>query len=240
MIEDKIKEYKLNSINRREVKIKNSEHNKESAQVVDTIIKYLAEDGFVLNHPDKNYSKCAFISPCMYSFVSGEPDRDNRDYIDYFEHTVYDQDVYRLRILYEQGGEDIYFIPNISLGEAMTLAANYNQYTFIYRDVNGCREICSKPFMDKEGNSYEISDVVREINTYDSHLESEKELSRILVEKQKTCEVDGWEKDNTYEQKNEYEFYYISRPRPRDRFVRYAPLYRTKFLVYFENRSENR
>lgn len=57
-------------------------------------------------------------------------------------------------------------IPNISLAESMQLAKKYNQASFIYKDKEGCREICATKFesWDSNGKIYMPGEVVRTFN----------------------------------------------------------------------------
>lgn len=57
--------------------------------------------------------------------------------------------------------EQSLFIPQISYKEAYALSKKYNQSSFIFKDENGLREICTTPF-----ENYSEGDVVR---TYDTN-----------------------------------------------------------------------
>jgi hypothetical protein len=56
-------------------------------------------------------------------------------------------------------------ISNIELSEAMHLAKQYDQASFIYKDEDGCREICSNKFTSWDGVTYTPGDIVRYFNT---------------------------------------------------------------------------
>lgn len=51
-------------------------------------------------------------------------------------------------------------IPNISFNDAFKLAVDYDQYSFIYKDKDSCREIASK-----DTEKYSKLDVIRQFNT---------------------------------------------------------------------------
>ena len=55
-------------------------------------------------------------------------------------------------------------IPNITLNDAFKLAVEYDQYTFIYKDLEGCREIASK-----NTDNHKPWDIVRTYNTSDKN-----------------------------------------------------------------------
>ena len=228
-------------MNNRRYDVHYCEPDEYCKQVMDTIVRYMKEDSFYHSHPEHNISQCAFISPCRSSFVNGEPNVEDKRAIEVFqiqESGIYD---YRFRILHEFGGEDLFFIPNVSLGEAMSLAAKYKQNTFIYKDERGCREICSLPFAHENGNYYEISDVVGKHIGDDLYFCSEKELARILAAKTKTCEVFGWERGNTYEPKDEFDLYLIDKPRPlHPAAPDVEPWIQKQYLLYKEIKDENR
>ena len=52
--------------------------------------------------------------------------------------------------------EQSLLIPNITYKQAFNLATEYEQSSFIYKDKNGMREICTTPF-----ENYKVGDVVR-------------------------------------------------------------------------------
>ena len=177
---------------------------------------------------DSEVERCAIISPCKCPYVNGRPEPDDKEAIRAFEKKLLCYTSNRLRFLSEFGGEELFFIRDISLGEAMSLACDFGQYTFIYKDINGCREICSEPFEGYGGSKlkselvygddgehfdlrykyeYQIGDVV---NDYSWYIPSEiSEFVEIVRDKIKTAEIIGREKENTYEPKDWYELYMI-------------------------------
>lgn len=223
----------------RDFKIVDSKPDGYCEDVVKRLFHYLSDDGFYDDHPEKNHSKCAFISPCRFSYVYGNPNSEDKALIDYFKcNNPYE---YRFRVTYEIGGEEVFFIPDISLGEAMSVAATFEQNTFIYKDKNGCREICSKPFMDTNGNYYEISDIVHKYVMDNEWTMTLSDVARLLVHKTKTCEVEGWKHGNNYEPKDDFELYFIDKIRPLHPVSSGSkPWIQKKYLIYKENKNENR
>ena len=212
-----------------------------AVDAMNSIKEYMIDNGDVDDHPEKNHARCAIISPCRYSFVNGEPSVDDKDRINYFPEDTLEFDKYRLRLNYEYGGEELFFIKDISLGEAMSIAATYWQNTFIYKDAKGCREICSLPFINENGDCYEISDVVRDYMVFDEMFFGIDDFAKLLAAKTKTCEVTGWENDNSYEPKEEFELYFISRPWPMNPSIpHYGNLQSYMYLIHQEVKDESR
>ena len=56
-------------------------------------------------------------------------------------------------------------IPNISYEDAIRLGAKYDQSSIIFKDENGCKEICTTPFTSYDDKQYMVNDVVRTFNT---------------------------------------------------------------------------
>ncbi|MBQ2642887.1 MAG: hypothetical protein IJF94_03705 [Eubacterium sp.] len=237
MIDTKVCDFHMHRLYTTGPVVRNVEADSESADVIEKVIEYLGDDGFHVQHPDKNYLRCAFISPCHYPYWEGEPSPDDNEYIDYFEYEMIGDDIYRFRLSYGNEGTDIFFVPNISIGEAISLAATYKQHTFIYKDVRGCREVCSKPFY-KDGKLYEISDVVKEILTYDTMLNNAGDVARVLNQKIHNQEINSFENGKVYDDKNEYEFYYISEV-DRTMGSGERTLYRNKYLLHHESKDEH-
>ena len=71
----------------------------------------------------------------------------------------------------------IYGIPK---QRAMELGADYQQKSIIVKDADGCREVCTTPFIDYEGKSHEVGDTVRTFNVKDTdkplNLDDAKEI----------------------------------------------------------------
>ena len=212
-----------------------------AVDAMNSIKEYMIDNGDVDDHPEKNHARCAIISPCRHSFVNGEPSVDDKDRINYFPEDTLEFDKYRLRLNYEYGGEELFFIKDISLGEAMSIAATYWQNTFIYKDAKGCREICSKPFISANGDCYEISDVVNEYLVFDEMYFRIDDFARILASKVKTCEIFGSDIGNAYPPKEDYDLYYFSRPWPLNPSIpNYGNLQSYKYLIHQEVKNENR
>ena len=55
-------------------------------------------------------------------------------------------------------------IYGISKKDSMMLGAKYQQSSILFKDGNGCSEICTTPFIDYEGNKFNVDDVVRKFN----------------------------------------------------------------------------
>lgn len=75
----------------------------------------------------------------------------------------------------EEFDEQSLFIPNISYKDAFNLSKKYNQSSFIFKDENGLREICTTPF---EG--YNEGDVVRTFFTDKNHLFNFKDAQEVF------------------------------------------------------------
>lgn len=176
--------------------------------------------------------RCALISPCKFSYVNGRPDVDDKKAIERFEQEILFYPTQRFRLLHDFGGEDIYFIEDISLGEALSLASDFGQNTFIYKDINGLREVCATPFEhcfgpnrktvlvhgDEEHFDFEtvweygIGDEVRTEELYG--INPVDDLIKEMVKKKKTAEITGEEFGNSYQEKTWYELYLIKDPYP--------------------------
>ena len=196
----------------------------------DVLIQKENQDPYESNFhvDDSEVESCAIISPCKCPYVNGRPEPDDKEAIREFEKKLICYTTNRFRILHEFGGEDLFFIRDISLGESMSLACDFGQYTFIYKDINGCREICSEPFEGYGGSKlkselvygddgehfdldykyeYQIGDVVKDYSWY--YLDTLRDFAEIIVKKRKAAEIIGREKENRYEPKNWYELYMI-------------------------------
>lgn len=71
--------------------------------------------------------------------------------------------------------EQSLFIPNISYDDAFSLSKKYNQSSFIFKDDNGLREICTTPFED-----YNAGDVVRTFYTDKNHVFNFKDAEEVF------------------------------------------------------------
>ena len=161
------------------------------------------------------YEKCAIISPVIHSYVNEVPGDENREMINAFEKELAHYDLHRFRFLCEYGGEDVFFIKGISLEDAYCVAKKYNQYTFIYKDVDGCREFCAKPLTGADGRTFKLLDIVKHYELYPYGAYNTSDFANMIYQKTKTVEVAGMEKGNSYEPKSWYELYYISPPYPK-------------------------
>lgn len=76
-------------------------------------------------------------------------------------------------------------IPNIPYEKAMKYAQKYQQSSFIFKDADGCEEICSTPFTSWDGNTYSVGDVVRTFNTRkdDSNILNLKDAEDIFAKR---------------------------------------------------------
>ena len=162
-----------------------------------------------------SYEKCAIISPVTHSYVNEVPGDENREMINTFEKHRGSYDLHRFRFLCEYGGEDVFFIKDISLEDAYNMAKRYNQFTFIYKDVDGCREICVKPFTSANGRTFKMWDTVKNYELFPYGAFSSSDFANIIYQKTKTAEILGMEQGNIYEPKDWYELYYISSPYPK-------------------------
>lgn len=55
-------------------------------------------------------------------------------------------------------------IPNICHEDAIRLGTKYDQSSIVFKDENGCKEICTTPFTSYDGKQYMINDIVRTFN----------------------------------------------------------------------------
>lgn len=55
-------------------------------------------------------------------------------------------------------------IYGISKDDVMKEGAKYQQSSVLFKDETGCYEICTTPFKDYDGNSFDVGDVVRKFN----------------------------------------------------------------------------
>lgn len=81
--------------------------------------------------------------------------------------------------------EESLMIPNISFEEALDLGKQFDQSSIIYKDENGCKEYCTTPFMDWNGNKHDIGDVVQVFNNVpDGKVLNIKDAQEIFTRKQ--------------------------------------------------------
>lgn len=59
-------------------------------------------------------------------------------------------------------------IYGISLKDAMDIGESYDQSSIIFKDANGCAEVCIIPFIDANGKKHQHGNIVRTFNTKSS------------------------------------------------------------------------
>ena len=220
------------------VYLKKCEPDDHTWNVFDEIAIYMAYEEVVYDtrFDGNNYRTCALISPTQHPYVNEVPGDENRELMNKFEKENCQYQMHRFRLLHTYGGEEVYFIKDILPGEAFYIAYSYNQYSFIFKDKDGCREICAIPFKNKHGYMYRNGEVVKNYDQYAYGAYSTRDFANMLLRKTKTVEIDGIEQGNYYEPKTWFDLYYISEahpeykpPAPSRRMIRLMQLIESKY-----------
>jgi len=76
----------------------------------------------------------------------------------------------------EKFDERSLLIGNIDKETALKLGIKYNQYSIIYKDINGCFEICTTPF-----DNYNVGDIIKEFNISGNHILNIDDAKEIFI-----------------------------------------------------------
>lgn len=129
------------------------------------VYKHLIDDNF------------AIISPYKYErdILPDKLEKQNKSKLKQFKHEIRNQGYGYIELVarwveenelgdLEYSDEHSLLIPNLPKDLAMKYGKQYNQSSIIIKDDNGCKEICTTPFIDWQNKKYNVGDTVRTFN----------------------------------------------------------------------------